>query len=116
MGVWVGDRKIIAPPGQDITIAKTLSEFRLELKPDGRFTLLDSGIPKEGVFRSSNGKVYLQVDTIMNRPLSSSEEHVRKSHVETELKPIDDQTMEYIDPQGFDASPLILKRESQPGG
>jgi hypothetical protein len=65
-GRWVGDRGIQAGPGDDPSVAVTLSRVRLEITGD-RFTLTEEGFTKEGRAAFGRGDATLTVTTILKK-------------------------------------------------
>lgn len=113
-GVWKANRNLPTPPGGDPAIAKTLGAIRLEILGNGRFTLLEGGVPKEGSISYREGKAFLNVDTYMDRPIEDAGPQVVAQNVPIELAPQPDGSITLTDPKGFDPKPIVLKRESQP--
>lgn len=112
VGVWEGDRKLAVEPGQDSSIAATLSWVKLEILPDMRFTLLDFGIPKEGRFYEKGAALTLVVDTIMNRRLGDNPDLQKAHKLPLEFR-VEGNRGTFFDPNNPAAGKVMLKRESQ---
>ena len=67
-GDWTGDLGLKAKPGQDPSIATTLSQIKLHFSGAGRFELLYHGIFYKGDVRINDTDADLVVDTVINRP------------------------------------------------
>lgn len=65
-GRWVGDRGILAEPGQDPSVAVSLSRVRLQLTGD-RFVLTEEGFTKEGRASFGRGEATLTVQSVLGR-------------------------------------------------
>lgn len=72
VGKWKGRRKVTVPEGADPRVAATLEIVELDVKENGRFTLLNLGIPLEGTVGKQNGKPALWVDSLMMRPIQEN--------------------------------------------
>ncbi len=72
VGKWKGRRKVTVPEGADPRVGATLEIVELEVKENGRFTLLNLGIPLEGTVGKQNGKPALWVDSVMMRPIEDN--------------------------------------------
>lgn len=70
-GDWSGDLGLKAKPGQDPSIAVTLSKVNLHFSGTGRFELLYHGIFYKGEVKRNEKDADLVVDTVINRPPDS---------------------------------------------
>lgn len=119
VGKWQGERDVRAQPGADPYIVKTLSRIRITITDKGTFEMQDAGMPKTGTVRvgSKDGKTvaFLKIDAIMDRPLAEQPRTTQdRNSQEIELTLQPDGTATYVDPQGFEEKPVVMKRESQP--
>lgn len=113
-GSWRGDRDIPVPPGKDTALAATIGRVRLEIKPNGTFTLVEAGMPKFGRVRYADGNAYLRIERIMHDPIEKLSPSVARENHEIVLRLQRDGTLLYHDPRGFDPEPLVLRRETKP--
>jgi hypothetical protein len=113
-GSWRGDRAIEAQPGQDPAIAKTLGRISLTITPDGRFEMFEGGVPKGGSFWVENGTGKLKVETYFDRPIEEAGKEVLLRNAVIDLVPQKDGSLQFVDPEGFDKTHPILKRETKP--
>src|SRR5687767_11941287 len=58
-GQWSGKRALANNEKGEDPILNTIAKVDLELKSNGRFTLLEGGIPKEGTYRTEGQKAFL---------------------------------------------------------
>jgi hypothetical protein len=89
-----------------------VSQVKLIIQPEGKFTLEDAGMPKSGTFESQPKGGLLHVDTIMGRGIESEPEDVRRRNVPIQLKLQPDGSLTYFDPAGFDPQPLELEKQA----
>lgn len=113
-GRWVGERDIPVPEGGDRALAATIGRVRLEIKPNGRFDLVEAGMPKSGRVRYADGRAFLRIERIMHDPIEKLSPHVARENHEIVLTVQRDGTLLYDDPRGFDPEPLVLRRETKP--
>ena len=110
-GTWIGQRPV--PSGDNPIVARTLG--RVELTVHGTtFDLFEGGVPKTGRVRFADGNAYLTVETFMGRPISEQGSAAVEMNVEVRLKPVGPDAVSFVDPRGFDAAPVRLKRVPQP--
>lgn len=70
-GDWTGDLGLKAKPGQDPSVAVTLSKVNLHFAGTGRFELLFHGIFYKGDVKRNETDADLVVDTVINHPADS---------------------------------------------
>ncbi|MBZ0214673.1 MAG: hypothetical protein K8H99_12805 [Nitrospirae bacterium] len=107
-GEWLGQREVPVS-GLDPAVAKSLGLVKLTIR-DGRFELLEAGIPKEGSVRYDPDRALLHVEKYMGRPMDQAAKGIRENNVPLEIKPGHDGTLLFHDPKGFDREPLVLKK------
>lgn len=118
-GKWVGKRTLELPPNGNPYVMATLAKVELTILPNGRFELLESGVPKSGTVRTEGRRAYLKVTHFMDRPLSDQGEAALKMNQEIRLSVQKDGSIEFDDPGGLVREKVRLVREmteSQPGG
>lgn len=113
-GDWRGHRDIEVKPGEDAAMLRTISRIDLKIEPDGHFDMVDAGMPKSGRVRYGDGKAFLEVKTLMNRPIEEAGPGVQRQNREIELTPDGPDALLFHDPAGFDPGPIRLERQSQP--
>lgn len=104
-GTWKGRRSLEGAPDSDPVIVGNLNRVVLTVKPNGRFDLLDFGMPQAGTWRSSGLSANLQIDQVFDQPLRKGEQ---VDHPKLEAR--EDGTVAFASKRGL----VILKRESQP--
>jgi hypothetical protein len=107
-GAWIGHRDVAAS-GLDPAVAKSLGLVKLTIR-DGRFELLEAGVPKEGSVRYDPDRALLHVEKYMGRPIEQAAQGIRENNVPLEIKPGPDGTLLFHDPKGFDREPLVLRK------
>lgn len=110
-GKWVGKRDVKPRPGEDISILNTLTKIELTVHSDGRFDLLQSGVPFGGRIRDVGKKAYLKVDSYFNKYILDDPSMKRLTDSEIELSAVNENEISFHDPTGFDEKPVVLKRE-----
>lgn len=112
-GTWIGFRDYKARPGENPEILRTLSKIELTIKPNGQFELIEAGIPFEGPWREFGGKAFLKIQSVMRRPIEESG-YSKLGEKEIEVTSLENGTVDYFDPGGYDGKPINLKRQSKP--
>jgi hypothetical protein len=113
-GKWSGKRSLANNEKGENPILNTIAKVELDLKPSGRFTLLEGGIPKEGTYRTEGQKAFLKVDTFMDRPIEDQGELAVKMNKEIELTVQKDGSLLFTDPAGLDPQSVGLERVKAP--
>ncbi len=104
-GTWIGYRDLVAPPGANPYVTKTLARIRLEIRPDGTFWMRDGGIDVEGDVSGGSKQRELQVLRVLGR---EADEKIRYR-----LRRREDGSM-LIEKVGSDQAPVVLRKRSQP--
>jgi len=110
-GYWRGNRNL--PAGSDPVISRTLGDVKLYMDPNNQFRLVKEGIPMTGSVRFEDAKAYLKIETRLNTPMDKEPPEVQAANKEIVLTPQQDGTISFVDPGGFDAEPVILKRQAK---
>lgn len=116
-GHWTGRRDLPKKPDDNAVILNSIAKVDLELRPDGRFELLEGGVPRSGSYRVDGRDAYLRVTHFMNRPIEDQGQTAVKLNQEIELKAQNDGSITLRDPAGFTKDSVKLvreKSESQP--
>ncbi len=111
VGAWRGERDVKPRPGEDPAMLRTYSRLDLTIEADGRFQMVDAGMPKAGAVRYEGKDAFLRVETILERPLTPG---VAEMNEEILLLPQPDGSLLLTDPKGFDAKPIRLRRKTAP--
>ena len=114
VGDWSGKRDTSAYEGVTPGVAHTLATIKLTINPNGTFTILEGGIPKEGDYVSSGGKLILKPTRIMDRPVEALGEVGAKMKTEMELEAISTDKVLFRSGSDPQSEPVSLARESQP--
>lgn len=109
-GSWLGHRTLTPKPGTDQNVVDEVSRVMVTFRDDGTFTMSDAGIKKDGRFDLAGGHAVLNVEKILDKPISRESEDVQKRNVPVTVTPIDANTVKFFDPAGFDADGLVLTR------
>jgi hypothetical protein len=112
-GKWSGKRSLPNNEKGENPILNTIAKVDLDLKPSGRFTLLEGGIPKEGTYRTEAKKAFLKVDTFMDRPIEDQGKVAVDMNKEIELVAQPDGSLLFNDPAGLDPQIVRLERQKQ---
>jgi len=65
VGSWLGERDIEFEPGTDPALSGTARRVSLRIQPDGKFLLVDGGMPMEGRLEANR----LTVQYVADRPV-----------------------------------------------
>ena len=112
-GKWSGKRSLPNNEKGENPILNTIAKVDLDLKSNGRFTLLEGGIPKEGTYRTEGKKAFLKVDTFMDRPIEDQGKVAVDMNKEIELAAKEDGSLLFTDPAGLDPQSVRLERQKQ---
>jgi hypothetical protein len=104
-GTWKGDRAVRFVPGTSTDLQNSIKRVTLSIN-SGRFQLVASGIPSDGLFHSTGKSASLETINLLGRPADNSPA--------IHLKENADGTITMDSPDNFDRSPIVLHRESQP--
>lgn len=110
VGEWRGFRDIKALPGEDPTILRQLAKLDLTIKPNGKFELIESGLPYEGNTREQGGSMYLRIQYVLGKSVESEPSYKKVGEIELELKPLESGKLQFTDPAGFDKKPIVMER------
>ena len=110
-GHWVGQRNLPLPEGGDPGILATIGKVDLILKENGRFELLEGGLPKSGTFRTEGNRAFLKITHFMDRPIEQQGDAAMKMNQEIELSAQKDGTIVYDDPGGLVKEKVTLIRQ-----
>ena len=113
-GKWSGKRSLPNNEKGENPILNTIAKVDLDLKSNGRFTLLEGGIPKEGTYRTEGKKAFLKVDTFMDRPIEDQGKLAVDMNKEIELTAKEDGSLLFTDPAGLDPQSVRLERAKAP--
>ncbi|MBX3118809.1 MAG: hypothetical protein KF784_07060 [Fimbriimonadaceae bacterium] len=114
VGTWEGMRKIEAKPGQDQLIINSLAMIKVQVNTDGTFDMFEGGLKKSGTVYFGSDQATLRVTRIMNQTLREYFPGGVDKYIDIALIPQPDGTVKYIDPNGFETDPVILKRDAKP--
>lgn len=78
-GKWEGDRDWKSLKLDSEAVARAVAAVNLDLKTDDTFVLIDGGVPFEGNWTQSGNEIRLDVVKILNRPLESQSDEVKKA-------------------------------------
>jgi hypothetical protein len=112
-GQWSGKRDIPLKPGDNEVILNTIAKVELTMHPNGRFDLLEGGIPKDGTYRTDGMKAHLKVERFMQRPIEEQGETAVKMNQEILLEAQSDGSLVFTDPAGFQQESVRLIRKSE---
>lgn len=70
-GVWHGYGAMPPGGGEDPRLARNIAGVTLTLTADGRFQLVDGGLPLAGQWRRKDDAILFDVETLMNRPIGT---------------------------------------------
>ena len=112
-GKWSGKRSLPNNEKEEDPILNTIAKVDLELKPNGRFTLLEGGVPKEGTWRTAGKTTFLKVDTFMDRPIEDQGKVAVDMNKEIEVAAQADGALLFTDPAGLDPQTVRLERQKQ---
>lgn len=86
----------------------------VEMKPDGKFVLLEAGLPKEGDYYTSGQTAKLRIKAIMGQSVDKQPESVRKNLAEITLTLQKDGSILLEDPLALVPEKIRLERQQQP--
>lgn len=109
-GHWTGKRNLPLPEGGDPAILSTISKVELTLEPNGRFELLEGGLPKSGTFHAEGQTAYLKITHFMDRPIEAQGEAAVKMNQEIVLTAQKDGSVLFDDPGGIAKETVRLTR------
>lgn len=104
-GSYKGVRKLPLNPGVSESVRNTAAAVRLRVLPNGTFEIFEMGLPKSGRTISGGGRLSLQVDTVLDRPIEQP--------MSFTLIPLSPSRVRL---EGGQGEPVVLNRESQPDG
>lgn len=107
-GEWIGHREVPLH-GVDPAVAKSFGLVKLKIR-EGRFELLEAGVPKEGTVTFDTERALLHVTSYMGRPIDQAARGIRENNVPLEIRPGPEGSLLFIDPKGFDREPLVLRK------
>lgn len=113
-GTWIGYRELKPGANEDPSAIRSISKVELTLKPDGTFELFQTGIPKSGNVAYGDGGARLDVRFIAQRSLSTMDPETAKRNQSLMIKPLENGSLEFLDPGDFDPRPIELIRKPKP--
>jgi hypothetical protein len=114
-GTWRGERTLELTPETDRAMANTLRRVELTIKPDGRFVLVQGGLPKEGRVHYGGDRASLEVETILGQP-AHREGDGRAKGADPEVTPTSEGKLQIYDPAELGPERILLSRLPQPKG
>lgn len=112
-GEWKGSRNLTLSPETPSDVAVSLRRVILRFDGKGRFSLLESGMPKAGSFVPTSYGAALEVDEVNGRPIGMQPDAVRQEIPVYEVRPQADGTLQLTDPRPPSES-ISLTRSSKP--
>lgn len=109
VGRWEGDLQRADPSAPDDPTKRTINLLRVDIKPDGTFEMLESGIGKSGTHKLGSERAVLRVTKIMGQPVAEIGGGTERENRQITLTWRDDGTAVYSDPAGFDGDVLLKK-------
>ena len=113
-GVWEGDLKRTDPTKPDDAIRRTIDLLLVTIRRDGTFEMEESGMLKTGTVRIVDGKAFLTIKRIIDRPIQQLGSGAEKMNLDLTAEIQEDGTMLFRDPGGFDDRYITLVRHAQP--
>ena len=113
-GVWEGDLQRTDPAKPDDDRKRTIDLLLVTIRRDGTFEMEESGMLKTGTVRIVDGKAFLTIKRIMNRPIQQLGSGAEKMNLDLTAEIQEDGTMLFRDPGGFDDRYITLVRRAQP--
>ncbi len=121
-GSWRGtaDFQGLPSPITDLHLLNTLRAIKLNIEPGGEFNLVQFGLPVAGRIERSGGKVYLAVETVLDRkaavkepPGIDSQRRIEIRSHQPDGQPTDPPSIVLNDP-ALPGKPLILQLSRNP--
>jgi len=112
-GHWVGKRNLPKQPGGDDAVLNTIAKVDLKFLPNGRFELLEGGVPKLGTYRTEGTTAFLRVTHYMDRPISEQGSAAVAMNDEIQVKSTPEGKVIFSDPRGLWQEPVTLTREKE---
>lgn len=100
-GVYVGRREVAPGPSH---IVGPLSRVRLELRPDGTFSLENTSLTFSGNWQADGSIITLQIKESLGKRVTYRPAPTLEKHPEGWL---------FKDPGGADSAPVVLRREGK---
>lgn len=100
-GVYVGRREVAPGPSH---IVGPLARVRLELRPDGTFSLENTSLTFSGNWQAEGSIITLQIKESLGKRVNYRPAPTLEKHPEGWL---------FKDPGGADSAPVVLKREGK---
>ena len=111
-GRWEGTMNFTDAPDQDDVIARTINTARLDIRPDGTFSLVRGGVPVSGNHVLQGEKATLKVLKFMDRPIEDVGEGAVKMNKDIKLRLKEDGTVVLSD--DFYDEDVLLTKQAQP--
>jgi hypothetical protein len=111
-GTWVGELDRADPSMPDNDVKRTVNSIRIEIKPDGTFTMLESGFDKEGTHRLGSRQAFLTVTRMLGRPIEQLGAEAERLNQDLVLTWEPNGTVSFTDPRGFDGGTVVLRRRA----
>lgn len=115
-GKWIGSRHLTKPDGTTDFMTQMAGKIELEIKANGQFSLYEGGYPKSGSVRYADGKAYLKIERLMDRPVAAHGEAAVAMNDEIVVEKSGNGAVTLFDPKGFDKEPIKLDKDAQPNG
>jgi hypothetical protein len=109
-GIWSGKRPGKAPDGVPSYEWASISEVKLYVYDNGRFDLMNMGLPKSGTIVVEGNKATLTVTKIANQDVSRQTDETKATIGPIEVVKQPDGTVIFSDPKSADPSKVVLKQ------
>jgi hypothetical protein len=112
-GTWEGRRELTLDPSTAPDVATSLQQVVLVIDDQGRFDLLDRGVPRQGNIASTANGLRLEIDRVMGLRLESQPADVREELPRYVVSPNEDGTLTLRDLK-VKGDSVNLKRAPKP--
>ena len=109
-GIWSGKRSDKAPPGVPSYEWASISQVKLYIYDNGRFDMMNMGLPKSGTIVVDGNKATLTVTKIANQDVSRQTEETKSTLGPIEIVKQTDGTVLFNDPKSADPTQVVLKQ------
>ena len=109
-GIWSGKRPGKAPESVPSYEWNSIMQVNLRVYDNGRFDLLNMGLPKSGTIVTDGNKATLTVTKIANQDVQLQTAETKATIGPIELVKQSDGTLLFSDPKSADPSQVVLKQ------
>ncbi|HRF60185.1 MAG TPA: hypothetical protein PLH94_09765 [Fimbriimonadaceae bacterium] len=109
-GQYEGNRDLAVPQGANPALIRTMGMVRLDLRPDGTFTLIEGGNPMTGDYTTSGDEATLRVKTFMDRPIAAMGSAAEAMKRPVTLRRQADGSIELRNPSAFEGARVTIRR------